>query len=177
MAPDAPAEAEAEPEAPPAPPPTLHGALLSESRGQTVIHPDRSQYLDVVRALKDDGFVSCVDLCGVDYLLEPDRPLPDGVVRERFEVVVNLLSLHERRRIRVRVQVPESDPRLTSLYALHPGTEAMERETYDMFGIVFDGHPDLSRILMPDDWEGHPLRKDYGIGRIPVQFKAPGGDR
>ena len=97
------------------------------------------------------------------------------MVPERFEVVVNLLSLAERRRVRVRVQVPESDPRLPSIYELHPGSEAMERETYDMFGIVFDGHPDLSRILMPDDWEGHPLRKDYGIGRIPVQFKHPSG--
>jgi NADH-quinone oxidoreductase subunit C len=179
MAPDAPAPANAEAVAEPeeAPPPTLHGAPLSESRGQTVVHPHRSAYLGLVRALKDEGFVMCVDLCGVDYLLRPARPLPDGVVGERFEVVVNLLSLAERRRVRVRVQLPEADPRLPSLYELHPGTEAMERETYDMFGIVFDGHPDLSRILMPDDWEGHPLRKDYGIGRIPVQFKAPGGGR
>ncbi len=177
MAADAPADTEPEPEPEPAPPPTLHGAPLSESRGQTVVHPDRSQYLDLVRTLKDEGFVMCVDLCGVDYLLKPNRPLPDGVEPGRFEVVANLLSLAERRRVRVRVQLPADDPRLPSLYDLHPGTEAMEREAYDMFGILFDGHPDLSRILMPDDWEGHPLRKDYGIGRIPVQFKAPGGAR
>ena len=177
MAPDAPSEGEPEAEEPaePTPPPTLHGALLSESRGQTVVHPDRSQYLGVVRALKDEGFVMCVDLTGADYLVKANRPLPEGVVPERFEVVVNLLSLAERRRVRVRVQLPEADPRLPSIYELHPGSEAMERETYDMFGIVFDGHPDLSRILMPDDWEGHPLRKDYGIGRIPVQFKHPSG--
>jgi NADH-quinone oxidoreductase subunit C len=174
---DAPPESEPEPEPEPEPPPTLHGAPLSESRGQTVVHPDRAQYLDLVRALKDDGFVMCVDLCGVDYLLKANRPLPDGVAPERFEVSVNLLSLAERRRIRVRVQVPEDDPRLPSIYELHPGSEAMEREAYDMFGIVFDGHPDLTRILMPDDWEGHPLRKDYGIGRIPVQFKQAGGSR
>jgi NADH-quinone oxidoreductase subunit C len=87
-------------------------------------------------------------------------------------VVVNLLSTEARQRVRVRAQVPEADPQLPSIYELHPGTEAMERETYDMFGIVFTGHPDLTRILMPDDWEGHPLRKDYGIGRIPVQFKG-----
>lgn len=156
-------------------PPTLHGAPLSESRGQAVVHPDRAAYHDLVRTLRDDGFVMCVDLCAVDYLLGPERPLAPGVVAERFEVVVNLLSLAERRRIRIRVQVPESDPRVASLYQLHPGTEVMEREAYDMFGILFEGHPDLSRILMPDDWEGHPLRKDYGIGKIPVQFKAPGG--
>jgi NADH-quinone oxidoreductase subunit C len=102
----------------------------------------------------------------------PDRALPAGVVPERFEVVVNLLSTEMRRRIRLRVQVPEADPTLRSIYPLHPGTEAMERETYDMFGIVFTDHPDMSRILMPDDWEGHPLRKDFGIGRIPVQFKG-----
>jgi NADH-quinone oxidoreductase subunit C len=72
----------------------------------------------------------------------------------------------------VRVAVPESDATLPSAFDLYPGTEAMEREVYDMFGIAFTGHPDLSRILMPEDWVGHPLRKDYAIGRIPVQFKG-----
>ena len=67
--------------------------------------------------------------------------------------------------------MPDSDPSVASLFDLHPGAEAFERETFDMFGIGFDGHPDLTRILMPEDWEGHPLRKDYEIGRIPVQFK------
>jgi NADH-quinone oxidoreductase subunit C len=81
------------------------------------------------------------------------------------------------KRMRVRAQVPEADPTIATLFELFPGTEAMEREVYDMFGIVFDGHPDLTRILMPDDWEGHPLRKDYPVGRIPVQFKEAPGPR
>jgi NADH-quinone oxidoreductase subunit C len=68
--------------------------------------------------------------------------------------------------------VPADDPTVASLFDLYPGTEAMEREVYDMFGIAFAGHPDLTRILMPEDWDGHPLRKDYDQGRIPVQFSA-----
>ena len=88
------------------------------------------------------------------------------------EVVVSLLSMDEGKRVRVRAQVPEHEPTLPTLFELFPGTEAMEREVYDMFGIVFEGHPDLTRILMPDDWEGHPLRKDYSVGQIPVQFKG-----
>jgi NADH-quinone oxidoreductase subunit C len=90
-------------------------------------------------------------------------------------VVVNFVALERRERVRVRVQVPQADPVVPSLFGLHPGTEAAEREVYDMFGIAFDGHPDLTRILMPEDWEGHPLRKDFAVGRIPVQFKATGG--
>ena len=123
-------------------------------------------------ALVDDGYEVCVDLTGVDYLTHPGRTLPEGVAAERFEVVLNLLDLRQARRLRVRVQVPGDDPVLPSMFDLWPGTEAMERETFDMFGILFDGHPDLTRILMPEDWIGHPLRKDYDVGRIPVQFKA-----
>ena len=114
----------------------------------------------------------CVDLCGVDYLRFVDRALPAVVVRERFEIVVNLLDIANPRRIRLRVQVPESDPTLASLFDVYPGTEAMEREAYDMFGVEFSDHPDPSRILMPEDWIGHPLRKDYDVGAIPVQFKG-----
>jgi NADH-quinone oxidoreductase subunit C len=119
----------------------------------------------------------CADLCGVDYLAHPARRLPEGVRPERFEVVVNLLSLSQARRVRVRVQVPESDAEVSTLFELYPGVEAMEREAYDLFGIVFAGHPDMTRILMPEDWEGHPLRKDYGVGRVPVQFKGAPGPR
>lgn len=151
--------------------PQLHGCVVTETHGQEVIHPTREQYLDVAKSLADEGYTVALDLCGVDYLAHMGRPLPDGVVPERFEVVVQLLDIGNRRRTRLRVQIPENEPTVASLFDLHPGTEAAERETYDMFGIEFDGHPDLTRILMPEDWVGHPLRKDYDIGRIPVQFK------
>ena len=152
-----------------------YGVPFSWSRGQAVLHPERAGYRTLVERLRDEGFGSCVDVTGADYLAHPGRELPPGVVPERFEVSVNLLSYSRRQRVRVRVQVPASDPVVDSLFALFPGTEAMERETFDMFGIVFRDHPDLSRILMPEDWEGHPLRKDYAAGRVPVQFKqAPG---
>ncbi|HEV3402060.1 MAG TPA: NADH-quinone oxidoreductase subunit C [Acidimicrobiales bacterium] len=165
-------------EVPPEEEPALvHGVPASLSRGQLVVHPGRDRYLAVVAALRDEGYQMCVDLTGVDYLTHPGRTLPPGVTPERFEVVVNLLSFTGRKRLRVRVQVPDDDPTIPSLFELHPGTEAHERETYDMFGIIFVGHPDLTRILMPDDWEGHPLRKDYGVGRIPVQFKGDPGPR
>ena len=149
-----------------------YGVIESDSRGQRVLHPTRQQYVATVRALLADTFVMCSDLTAVDYLSFPGRSLPEGVTAERFEVVVNLLSLERRERIRVRVQVPEADATLPTLFDMYPGTEAMEREVYDMFGITFTDHPDLTRILMPEDWEGHPLRKDYDQGRIPVQFSA-----
>jgi NADH-quinone oxidoreductase subunit C len=139
--------------------------------------PTRDQYVGVVAGYRDQGFEQCADLCAVDYLGHPGRSLPEGVVPERFEVVVNLLSLSQVRRARVRVQVPESDPVVPTLFDLYPGVEAMEREAFDLFGVVFEGHPDLTRILLPEEWEGHPLRKDYGVGRVPVQFKEAPGPR
>ncbi|MDG1264791.1 MAG: NADH-quinone oxidoreductase subunit C [Ilumatobacter sp.] len=151
--------------------PKMHGCPVTQSHGQEVIHPTREQYLDVAKSLADEGYTMALDLCGVDYLQHMSRPLPYGIVPERFEVVVQLLDIGNRRRTRLRVQVPESDPVVASLFDLHPGIEAPERETYDMFGIEFDDHPDLTRILMPEDWDGHPLRKDFGLGSIPVQFK------
>jgi NADH-quinone oxidoreductase subunit C len=169
--------AEADEQAAPEPPELLHGAPVTWSAGQKVVHPARETYEEVVAALAADGFELCVDLCAVDYLAAPGRPLPDGVAPERFEVVVNLVSLQTRERLRIRVQVPQGDPRVASLFPVHPGTEAFEREAFDLMGIVFDGHPDLSRILMPEDWEGHPLRKDYATGRVPVQFKAAPASR
>src|ERR1017187_9399243 len=138
----------------------------AQNKGAVVFASRRDDHATVAE-LKASGFEMCVDLCAVDYLSHPGRRVPDGVAPERFEVVVNLLSLSEKRRVRVRVQVPESDPSVPTLFNLYPGTEAMEREAYDMHGIVFTDHPDLTRILMPEDWEGHPLRKDYGGGRGP----------
>jgi NADH-quinone oxidoreductase subunit C len=166
-------EAEAPEEA--AAPAERHGVPVVSSRGVEVLFPAPGEYLRVVEALQGEGFDLCVDVTAVDYLTHPGRSLPEGVAPERYEVVVNLLSLEQRQRVRVRVQVPEADPTVPSLFGLYPGTEVPEREVFDMFGIAFDGHPDLTRILMPEDWEGHPLRKDYAVGRIPVQFKATGG--
>jgi NADH-quinone oxidoreductase subunit C len=156
-------------------PELLFGSPIEDRLGQRVVFPVLDQYLQLMKDLVDDGFEVCTDLCGVDYLTHPGRRLPDGVAPERFEVVVNLIDLRQARRLRVRVQVPGDDPVVPSLFELWPGSEAMEREAFDMFGIRFDGHPDLTRILMPEDWIGHPLRKDYAEGRIPVQFK--GADR
>lgn len=160
-------------EAPAPEPEQLHGAPVTRAHGQRVAHVGRGQLVDTVRALRDEGWLMCLDVVGVDYLTNPTRELPDGIDAERFEVVVTLISHAERERLRLRVQVPESDPTVPSLFEVHPGTEAMEREIFDLFGITFDGHPDLTRILLPEDWVGHPLRKDYAVGSIPVQFKAP----
>ncbi len=150
----------------------MHGCPVIMSRGQKVLLVDRKDYLNVMKALVADTFDMLVDLTGVDYLAMPGRKPGAGVTAERFEVVVNLLSIQRRERLRVRVQVPELDPAIASLFDVHPGAEAHERETFDRVGSVVDGHPDLTRILMPEDWQGHPLRKDYDPGRIPVQFKG-----
>ncbi|MSO14799.1 MAG: NADH-quinone oxidoreductase subunit C [Acidimicrobium sp.] len=149
-----------------------HGCPVQDSHGQRVLHASRDQYVSVIKALADEGYEMCVDLTGADYLAMPHRTIGFGIQPERFELVVNLLSLSQRKRIRLRVQVPADDVTMPTLFDIHPGTEAHERETFDMFGIVFIGHPDMTRILMPEDWDGHPLRKDYSQGAIPVQFKG-----
>src|SRR5688572_26468918 len=155
-------------------PETRYGVPVSDSRGQVVLHPRRDELVDLVRTLRDDeGFRVCVDVTAVDYIAyEAPRPLPPGIEPERFEVVVGLLSHATGERLRLRVQVPGDDPTCPSLFEVHPATDALEREVYDMFGIEFVGHPELTRILMPEDWEGHPLRKDHPVGAIPVQFKG-----
>jgi NADH-quinone oxidoreductase subunit C len=158
--------------------PLIHGAPTTEALGETTVHPAREQLADVVRALRDEGWLMCLDVTAVDHLANASpRALPEGVAAERFEVVVTLINHAQRDRLRLKVQVPEDDPTVPSLFDVHPGTEALEREVFDMFGIRFEGHPDLTRILMPEDWDGHPLRKDYAVGRIPVQFKGDPGPR
>jgi NADH-quinone oxidoreductase subunit C len=162
-------------EAQPAPEPeplTVHGLPAVEVRGTTVVHTDVARYEGLVQALHAEGYRFCADLCAVDQLTNADRRVPDGVELQRFEVVLILRDLAGHRHLRIRCQVAADDTRIPTTFPLWPGTEAMEREAYDLFGIVFTGHPDLTRILLPDDWEGHPLRKDVTPGRVPVQFRA-----
>ena len=147
------------------------------SSAQVVFFASMDRYHALVAELKATGFEMAIDLCAVDYLTQPGRKLPENIAPERFEIVVNLLSLSARQRVRIRLQVPAGKPLVPSIFDLYPGVEAMEREAYDLMGIAFSDHPDLTRILMPDDWEGHPLRKDYGLGRVPVQFKEAPGPR
>jgi NADH-quinone oxidoreductase subunit C len=108
-------------------------------------------------------FEMCMGVNGVHYPDETDREL---------HAVYELLSLTHNRRIRLEVALPDSDPHLPSLVEVWGGVNWHERETFDMFGIIFDGHPGLTRILMPDDWQGHPQRKDYPLGGIPVEYKG-----
>ena len=152
--------------------------VSTDPAGAPVLHPRPAELPAVAAALREAGYLQCLDVCAVDYLGADSRAdLPDGVVPERFEIVVTLISHQRRGRVRLRVQVPAEDPRLPTLFDLFPGTENPEREAFDMFGIVFDGHPDMTRILMPEDWDGHPLRKDYAVGIVPVRFKAAGDTR
>ena len=137
-------------------------ATAERSLGDDVVRIDRSDLAAVAESAKSAGFNMCVDVTAVDY---------QGVRRTRFEVVVNLLSHQHNRRLRIVTAVPEDDPTVPSLVSVYPGTNFFEREVYDMFGISFEGHPDLTRILMPDDWDGYPLRKDFSVGEVPVQFK------
>ncbi len=162
----------AEPDAEPTEPLSVHGLPAVEVRGTTVVHTDVDRYEGLVQALHAEGYRFCADLCAVDQLTNADARIPEGVERQRFEVVLTLRDLSAHRHVRVRCQVPEAESSLPTAFSLWPGTEAMEREAYDLMGIAFTGHPDLTRILLPDDWEGHPLRKDVAPGRVPVQFRS-----
>jgi NADH-quinone oxidoreductase subunit C len=149
------------------------GSLFVEHHGQSVVYVDRSVFAEVATFLRDDqDFAMLADVTAVDHLLDGARWAPDGVALDRFEVVANFLSYTRNRRIRVICQVPADDPTVPSLTPVYPGANFPERETYDLLGITFDGHPELTRILMPDDWDGHPLRKDFPPARVPVTFKG-----
>ncbi len=128
---------------------------------QDVAHVPVADYPQFVAAAKDASFDVFIDLCGVDYLRRDPR----------FEVVLNLLSHTHARRLRIRVGLPGASPTIASISSSFAGANFYEREAYDLFGIVFTDHPDLTRIVLPDDWEGHPLRKDYSVGSVPVRFK------
>ncbi|MDG2025716.1 MAG: NADH-quinone oxidoreductase subunit C [Acidimicrobiales bacterium] len=158
-----------------------YGAIVTDVQGsaapsagrESVLHTDAEGYLEVASAAQADGFDQLIDLTAVDYLaFAAPRGLPQGHDEERFEVVTALINHESGERIRIRVQVSADEPALPSVFDLWPGSEALEREVFDMFGIEFGDHPDMSRILMPEDWIGFPLRKDYAVGSIPVQFKA-----
>ena len=121
---------------------------------------------EVCQHMRDDPalrFELCSSVSGVDYLGSDDR---------RLHVIYQLTSLTYRRRVRLEAAVTAARPHLPSVTSVYPTADWQERETYDMFGVVFDGHPGLTRILMPDDWEGYPQRKDYPLGGVPVEYKG-----
>ena len=136
-------------------------------RGELTLFVRREHLVAVARTLRDAPglrFEMCLGVSGVHYPGEAGREL---------HAVYPLLSItHGSRRVRLEVTAPDADPHIPSVVDVYPGNDWHERETWDMFGIVFDGHPALTRILMPDDWPGHPQRKDYPLGGIPVEYKG-----
>jgi len=131
-------------------------------RGELTLHVKREKLVEVAYVLRDKLlFEMCMGVNGVHYPNETGREL---------HAVYPLLSITNNRRIRLEVACPDSDPHIPSLVEVWAGNNWHERETFDMFGIIFDGHPALTRILMPDDWDGHPQRKDYPLGGIPVEY-------
>jgi NADH:ubiquinone oxidoreductase subunit C len=154
------------------------GAVFHRSHGQPVVYLDRAHWADAVQLLRDEQqFTMLLDVTAVDHLVDVERISIPGVAPERFEVVANLISHPRNRRIRLVTEVPAGDTTVASLAPLFRSAEVAEREVYDLFGITFEGHPELSRILMPDDWVGHPLRKDDAPARVPVTFKEDPGPR
>jgi NADH-quinone oxidoreductase subunit C len=133
-------------------------------RGELTLHIKRERLVEVAFILRDRlKFENCLGVSGVHY--------PEDANRE-LHAVYPLLSMTNNQRIRLEVSVADSDPHIPSLVEVWAGNNWNERETFDMFGIIFDGHPGLTRILMPDDWQGHPQRKDYALGGIPVEYKG-----
>ena len=135
-------------------------------RGELTIYVPREQLAQVARTFRDDPFLRfevCVSVSGVHYPQETGAEL---------HVVYHLLSYTHNRRVRLEVTCPDADPHVPSVVATYPMADYHERETWDMFGVIFDGHPSLTRILMPDDWQGHPQRKDYPLGGVDVEYKG-----
>ena len=133
-------------------------------RDELTLEVHRERLVAVAQALRDDAalrFELCLGVSGVHY--------PDDTGRE-LHAVYPLMSITHNRRVRVEVAAPDHDPHIPSLFSVYPTTDWHERETYDFFGIIFDGHPALTRIEMPDDWVGHPQRKDYPLGGVPVEY-------
>ena len=135
-------------------------------RGELTLHIKREKLFETAMKLRDTQslrFEICLGVSGVHYPEDKNREL---------HAVYPLLSMTHNRRIRLEVSAPDSDPHIPSLVEVWAGNNWHERETWDMFGIIFDGHPGLTRILMPDDWPGHPQRKDYPLGGIPIEYKG-----
>ena len=135
-------------------------------RDELTYHVRREHLVAFVRRLRDEPalrFELCLGVTGVHF--------PHMTGRE-LHACYNFLSMTHNRRVRVEVSVPDADPHLPSIMSVYPTNDWHEREAWDMFGMVFDGHPALTRILMPDDWVGHPQRKDYPLGGIPVEYKG-----
>jgi NADH-quinone oxidoreductase subunit C len=140
--------------------------LVIADRGELTFYVRRGQLPRVARILRDDpqlAFELCTGVSGVHYPEETGREL---------HAVYHLVSITRNRRLRLEVAAPDADPHVPSLVDVYPTNDWHERETWDFFGIVFDGHPALTRIEMPDDWKGHPQRKDYPLGGIPVEYRG-----
>lgn len=120
---------------------------------------------EALSSLKDEGYRLLVFLTCVDHLADSSRQWP-----ARYELVYQLRNMDTLEQLRVRAFVDGDPPHVESVSDLFPPANWDERETYDMFGVVFENHPDLTRILMPDDWVGHPLRRDYPVGGEVVEF-------
>ena len=135
------------------------------SAGDQWITVDATNVHEALSGLKDDGYSLLVFLSCVDHLADASRKWPG-----RYEVIYQLRNLETRDQVRVRAFVDGKEPHIASVSDLFPPANWDERETYDLFGIVFDNHPELTRILMPDDWVGFPLRRDYPVGGEPVEF-------
>jgi NADH-quinone oxidoreductase subunit C len=130
--------------------------------GDTVARASRDDVVGLLEAARGAGFELFIDLCAVDYLSR----------NPRFDIAINVVSVSQSLRLRVLVGIPGTDPQMPTVSSIYPGSNFYEREAFDLFGIEFSGHPDMTRILLPDDWEGHPLRKDVSVGSVPVQFKG-----